>query len=162
MTLTNGNGAAATPSRAFRARRTTDAAGHCSVTFTSSTPGKVTGHASSTLTSGRSRIRSPCRRTAAAGTGSDAVKTFVDAYITISPPSAANPINTTHTYTAHVFVNNGSGAGYIDAPNGTVVTFAFVGAHVGSFVAGNQCTIGTAAGTCTIDTTSAKPGDDTM
>ncbi len=95
-----------------------------------------------------------------AGDSQNANKTFVDAYITIAPPAATNPVNTTHTYTAHVFVNTGSG--YTDAPDGTVVMFAFVGAHVGSFSAGNQCTIANDEGTCTIDTTSASPGNDTM
>ena len=59
-----------------------------------------------------------------------------------------------------MFVNDGSGAGYVDAPNGTGVTFAFVGAHVGSFKAGNTCTISN--GTCTVDTTSSMPGNDVM
>ncbi len=95
-----------------------------------------------------------------AGDSQNANKTFVDAYITIAPPAATNPVNTTHTYTAHVFVNTGSG--YTDAPDGTVVMFAFVGAHVGSFSAGSQCTISNDEGTCTIDTTSASPGNDTM
>ena len=57
-----------------------------------------------------------------------------------------------------MFVNTGSGAGYVNAPNGTVVTFAFVGAHVGSFTGRNTCTIANGLGTCTVDTTSADAG----
>ena len=160
VTLSNGSGAVFNVS-SNTCTTGTDATGHCAITFTSPSPGTVTGHASSTLSDLGTATPITVQTDGQGQNGSDVVKTFVDAYITISPPSAVNPINTTHTYTAHVFVNNGSGT-YTDAPNGTVVTFAFVGAHVGSFVAGNQCTIANGAGTCTIDTTSTKPGDDTM
>ena len=47
ISLTDSNGAAANPSTPLSG--TTDAGGHFSVTFTSATPGHVTGHASSTL-----------------------------------------------------------------------------------------------------------------
>ena len=40
----------------------------------------------------------------------DAVKTFVDANIQITPPSAINPVAKNHTFTGHVNVNKGSGA----------------------------------------------------
>ena len=90
-------------------------------------------------------------------------KTWVDAYIEISPLTKNNPVNSTHTYTAHVFVQQRLGRRPIrDAPNGTVVTFAFVGAHVGSFTGADNCTITNGLGTCTVDTTSATAGTDTM
>src|SRR5262249_5063380 len=75
---------------------------------------------------------------------------------------ASNPLNVTHTYTAHVFVNNGSGAAYTDAPNGTVVTFTLLPGSVGHFTGVNTCTITNGLGTCTVDTTSSVAGDDTM
>jgi uncharacterized repeat protein (TIGR01451 family) len=161
VTLTNANGAAASVT-ANTCSGGTDATGHCSVTFTSSTPGTVTGHASSTLSHLGTAAPITVETDGQGQNGPDAVKTFVDAYVAISPLSASNPINTTHTYTAHVFVNDGSGLAYTDAPNGTVVTLAFVGAHVGSFTGSDSCTIANGAGTCTIDTTSASAGVDTM
>jgi hypothetical protein len=138
----------------------TDANGQCKITFTSNTAGKVTGNASSTLSIGGQTVTV---QTDATGDNSGpAVKTFVDAYIEITPPEATNPLNTIHTYTAHVFVNDGSAAAYTVAPNGTVVTFTLLPGSVGSFVAGNTCTISNGLGTCTIDTTSTVAGDDTM
>jgi hypothetical protein len=84
----------------------------------------------------------------------------VDAYITITPAEATNPVGTTHTYTAHVFTNAGLGPSYVAPPDGTLVTFTLLAGSVGSFSAGNTCV--TVAGDCTIVTTSASPGDDTM
>ena len=75
------------------------------------------------------------------------MKTFVDANIQINPPTATNPINTTHTFTAHVYVNDGRGAGFVNAPNGTVITFAIVGGTSARSVPGNQCTIASGTGT---------------
>ena len=92
---------------------------------------------------------------------------MVDAYIHINPPVDTNPVSATHTFTARVFVNDGGGAGYVAAPNGTAVTFAYVGGHVGDFKpdvpAGtnpNPCL--TVGGSCGIDTTSTSAGNDTM
>ena len=44
-----------------------------------------------------------------AGHSGDAVKTFVDANIQITPATATNPIGTNHTLTGHVNVNAGDG-----------------------------------------------------
>src|SRR5207247_146688 len=111
FTLTNSNNAAyvldAAASTCDDAGNNTDANGQCTITFTSPTAGKVTGHASSTLTIGGATIN-----VATDGTGSssvDAVKTFVDANIQVNPPSATNRVGDTHTFTAHVNVNDGTG-----------------------------------------------------
>jgi hypothetical protein len=159
VTLTGANGANPTPAGPFNL--TTNANGQVAVTFTSATPGAVTGHATWTGTiSGSAPIT--VSTNGVAPNSADAVKTFVDAYIEISPPVASNPLNVTHTYTAHVFVNNGSGAAYANAPDGTVVTFTLLPGSVGHFLAGNTCTTAGGTGTCTIDTTSSVAGDDTM
>src|SRR6266536_2802725 len=132
VTLTPANGACPIPAGPFNL--STNGAGQVSVTFTSLCAGTVAGHASWT----GSVAGSPpftVQTDGIAPNSGDAVKTFVDAAISISPPEAVNPVNTTHTYTAHVFINDGSGAAYTDAPDGTVVSFAFVGGHVGSFSA---------------------------
>jgi hypothetical protein len=160
VTLTDSNGAGHTAptGTCTNAGANTDSNGQCTITFSSPTAGKVTGHASSTLT-----VNGITLSVATDGTGSNsgnAVKTYVDAYITITPPTATNPVGTTHTFTAHVSVNDGSGAGYVVAPNGTPCTFAFVGTHVGTFTAGQ--TSATSAGDCPITITSSKAGTDTM
>src|SRR4029079_12387579 len=98
----------------------TDAAGQCTVTFTSPTPGQITGNASWTGTLG-----TPTPFTIATdGTGGNsgaAVKTFVDANIQVTP-NGTNRVGANHTFTAHINVNAGQGAGYVSAPDGTVVT----------------------------------------
>ena len=87
----------------------TDAIGQCTITFTSPTAGKVTGHATSTLSVvGSAPFTVADRRHRP--NSADAVKTFVDANIQITPPTATNRVGQTHTFTAHVNVNNGSGA----------------------------------------------------
>ncbi|SHJ55082.1 hypothetical protein SAMN02745751_02816, partial [Dethiosulfatibacter aminovorans DSM 17477] len=50
-----------------------------------------------------------------------ATKTWVDAYIYITPLEDTNMINDTHTFTATVMVNDGSG--WTTAPDGTTVNF---------------------------------------
>jgi hypothetical protein len=159
VTLTPANGASPVPAGPFTL--TTDANGRVNVTFTSATPGTVTGHASWTgSVSGSAPFT--VQTDGVAPNSADAVKTFVDAYIEISPPVASNPLNVTHTYTAHVFVNSASSAAYSNAPDGTIVTFTLLPGSVGHFTGGNTCTTSGGTGTCTIDTTSSVAGDDTM
>src|SRR5262249_38624986 len=135
VTLTNGNGALANPSGPFSG--STDANGQFKVTFTSATPGTVTGSACADPTVG-----GPSVHVCTNGTGDNsgpAVKTFVDANITITPSTATNPVGTNHVLTVHVNVNDGSGAGYVNAPVGTTVTGS-ISSGPGSFVGGNTCT----------------------
>ncbi len=161
FTLTDSNGGAATLNAAAstcdNAGPNTNAQGQCTIVFSSPTSGKVTGHASATLTLGGGPVH--VETTGTGGNGSDAVKTFVDAYITISPPEATNPTGTIHTYVAQVFVNTGNGL-FVPAPDGTVVTFTLLPGSVGSFTAGNTCV--TSGGSCSINTTSSVGGNDTM
>jgi uncharacterized repeat protein (TIGR01451 family) len=83
----------------------------------------------------------------------------VDANISISPATAINRISTNHTLTAHVNVNTGSG-GFVNAPNGTVITFTLSGA--GSFVGPSTCTTAGGTGSCTVTISSATPGSSTV
>src|SRR5260370_9321524 len=90
--------------------------------FSSATAGQVSINASTTLTVGGVSLT----RTTGDGISLDSAnagKTFVDAYIQISPPSATNEINKTHTLTATVKINDASGAGYVNAPDATTDTF---------------------------------------
>jgi uncharacterized repeat protein (TIGR01451 family) len=86
--------------------------------------------------------------------------TVVDSYVTISPPSAVNPLNATHTLTAQAYVNAGGGAGYVAAPDGTTVQYTLLPGSVGAFLAGNTCT--TVNGSCTVTTSSSSAGTDTI
>src|SRR5204863_7862002 len=94
--------------QSFPARRSSDldASGQCTITFTSNATGKVTAHASSTLSLG-SPATSVHVETDGTGLNSgNAVKTFVDANIQITPANATNPLNTNHALTGHVNVND--------------------------------------------------------
>src|SRR5262249_47883115 len=102
VTLTPSNGATLpnpTTARGTNASENTDANGQCTITFTSPRAGKVTGHASATLTIGGLPLT--VQTNGQGGNSSDAVKTYVDANIQINPPTANNPLNTNHVLTAH-------------------------------------------------------------
>src|SRR5262249_24679138 len=82
--------------------------------------------------------------------------TVVDANIQITPANATNPLNTNHTLTGHVNVNDGNG--FANAPDGTLISFAILSGP-GSFV-GGVCTCTTSGGTgsCTVQITSGTAG----
>src|SRR4029079_13870433 len=102
------------------------------ITFTSPTSGKVTGNAAVTLTIGGvtlTRDTNPATANIGAGPGGSgpAVKTFVDAFITISP-DGANLVGDPHTFTVTVKQNAGGGAGFVNVPDNTKPTVALVDA----------------------------------
>src|SRR5262249_42801034 len=109
VTLTDAGGASHTAptGTCTNAGANTDANGQCTITFTSNSAGTVTGHATSTLSVGGTSIT--VATTGVAPNGPDAVKTFVDANIQISPATAQNPVGTNHVLTLHVNVNPGTG-----------------------------------------------------
>ena len=112
VTLTDSNGADAHARRPAPARRRREHRTRAASARSPSPrrpPGKVTGHATSTLSVGGSAPFTVATDGAAPNSG-DAVKTFVDANIQITPPTATNPVGTTHVFTAHVNVNTGNGA----------------------------------------------------
>ena len=78
------------PARAPTLVRTRTRAGQCTITFTSPTAGKVTGHASSTLSIGGVAVHGR-RPTVSAPNSADAVKTFVDANIQIDAGDGDEP-----------------------------------------------------------------------
>ncbi|HXL44847.1 MAG TPA: hypothetical protein VN960_12415, partial [Gaiellaceae bacterium] len=121
VTLTDSNGAGHTAPSGTCTNGTTDVNGQCTITFTSPTAGKVTGHASATLEIGGGATVTVATDGVAPNSG-DAVKTFVDANIQITPATAINPVGTNHTLAGHVNVHTGSG-GFVNAPNGTVISF---------------------------------------
>ena len=151
VTLTNGNGAVATPAGPFNL--TTNASGQCAVTFTSATAGTVTGHASSMLSVGG--INFTIQTDGTSPNSGDAVKTFVDANIAITPANANNPVGTNHVLTLHVNVNPGTG--FVNAPAGTSIT-ASIQSGPGSFVGSPTCTTVGTTGSCTVTITSSTTG----
>jgi uncharacterized repeat protein (TIGR01451 family) len=154
FTLTDSNGAVHTAAGGTCTNASTNASGQCTITFTSNSAGKVTAHAFSTLTIGG--LPFSVSTDGSASNSGDAVKTFVDANIQITPASAINPISTNHVLTAHVNVNNGSGA-FGNAPDGTQISFT-IESGPGSFTTSNPCTVTGGTGSCSITLTSATPG----
>jgi uncharacterized repeat protein (TIGR01451 family) len=142
---------------------TTDANGNATVTFDSPTAGKVTGHASSTLDLGAggsvTRTTGDGYTTTGGSDSANAVKTYVDAYISITP-SATNPINAPHTFTVSVFTNNGDGTGYHQVQDSTAVTETLTAAGGASITQLNPGSgTGLASATYNLTTTSAfSPG----
>jgi hypothetical protein len=92
----------------------------------------------------------------------------VDANIQITPANATNPVGTTHTLTGHVNVNDGSGAGFVNAPDGTVINFTLsnAGGATASFVGPSSCTTPGAgapgSGSCTVVISSPTAGTTTI
>src|SRR5262249_38218803 len=123
----------------------TNASGQCTITFTSNTAGTVTGHASATLLVGPAPAQSITVQTnGVAPNSANAVKTFVDANIQITP-NGVNRVGANHTFTVHVNVNDGSG--FQNAPNGTTINF--------STPPGGSCTTSGGTGSCTVTYSSA-------
>ncbi|MBA2383845.1 MAG: hypothetical protein H0V68_04175, partial [Actinobacteria bacterium] len=99
VTLTAAGGAAVTDKVDNCATTGTDSNGQCTVTFTSTTAGTITGHASATVVIGDDSI--PVETNNQDGNSGDAVKRFVDASVTIGD-SAVNQVNDSHTFTINV------------------------------------------------------------
>jgi hypothetical protein len=92
-----------------------------------------------------------------AGDGSDVSKTWVDANITLTPPSATNPVGASHTVTCTIKVN--AGTGFAAAPDGTVCNISITaGPNVGTT---GSCT--TTGGSCQFTyTDTGGAGTDTI
>src|SRR5262249_1494173 len=65
-----------------------------------------------------------------------------------------------HTLTGHVNVNDGSGAGYVNAPNGTMIIYSLSnsGGANGAFVGSSSCTTGNGTGSCPTGIRSTSAG----
>ncbi|MFL5936047.1 MAG: hypothetical protein ACJ76U_04320, partial [Gaiellaceae bacterium] len=157
VTLSGINGANPNPAGPFTG--TTDANGQFAVTFKSATPGKIVGHASASLSVAGS-AQFTVETDASGGSSGDAVKTFVDANIQLTPATATNPIATNHTLHCHVNVNAGDGSGFVNAPAGTQCTVNII-AGPGT-PATQSCTTVGATGTCDVVITSATAGTTTL
>ena len=156
VTLTNSNGASFTNVINNCASPGTFN-GVCTVSFTSFTAGTVTGNATGSVTLGGSTFT--VTTNGQSGNSAPAVKTFVDAFITITP-SAVNQVNALHTFTVTVKQNLGNGAGFVAAPTGTkpVVTLAPTNGASVQLVTNNCATTGIVNGVCTVTFTSPTGG----
>lgn len=162
FTLTDSNGAAHTAptGTCTGAGPNTNASGQCTIIFTSNSAGKVTGHASSSLSVAGSAAFTVATDGVALNSA-DAVKTFVDANISITPATATNPVNTDHTLTGHVNVNAGNGS-FANAPDGTTITFVILAGSVGAFDGPASCLTAGGTGSCTVQIKSTTPGTTTV
>jgi uncharacterized repeat protein (TIGR01451 family) len=158
VTLTDANGAvhSAPTGTCTQAGANTNASGQCTITFVSNTPGTVTAHATSTLSIGSPATSVTVATDGVGQNSGDAVKTFVDANIQITPATADNPVGTNHVFTAHVNINTGNGT-FVNAPAGTSISFSIVSGP-GSFTTANPCTTVGATGSCTITLVSNTTG----
>jgi uncharacterized repeat protein (TIGR01451 family) len=132
----------------------TDASGQCVIAVNSSKIGTSTISATASLTvNGVPLSRSLGDESS--GDSAKPTKTWVDANIQITPPTADNPVGTTHTLTVTVNAVNGT----FDA--GTYTVTGSIASGPGSFVNNaNTCTFsgGSAIGTCNLVITSATTG----
>ena len=100
VTLTAAGGAAVAAGKVDTCATTgTNAAGQCTVTFTSNTAGTVTGHAAASVTIQGTVFT--VETNGQAGNSGDALKRFVDASVTIAA-SAVNAVGNEHTFTINV------------------------------------------------------------
>src|SRR5206468_3513951 len=108
----------------------------CTLTINSDNAGTFTANATAQVTMGGVTVTRSTSGNSGPGGSGPATKLFVDANIQITPTNATNPIGTNHTLTGHVNVN--SGGGFVNAPNGTTITFSIVSGP-GTFVGPNTC-----------------------
>ncbi|RME85889.1 MAG: hypothetical protein D6775_01570, partial [Caldilineae bacterium] len=129
---------------------TTNSSGQCTVTLTSGDTGlsNVTASWQGTITTAQGSI--------SATAGDSAVKHWVDARLSLEPPSAVNEVNDTHVFTATLEFDYGSG--FVPAPAGETITFSLSG--VGSLGAGS-CTTDT-NGRCTVTLDSSATGQSSV
>ncbi len=81
-----------------------------------------------------------------------------DASISITPPSATNPVGATHTFT--ISVNGDPGTGSVTAPDGTKPTLSLANSSgaTATITGGTCASSGTVAGSCTFTISSPTPG----
>lgn len=132
----------------------------CSLTINSSSSGVFSANASAAVTMGGVTVNRSTSGNSGPGGSGPATKTYVDAYIQLSPLTATNFVGTNHTITASVFTDSGDGAGPILTGN-VQVTFSKASGP-GSFVGNvSTCTTGTPGpglGVCSIQITSIDAG----
>ena len=107
ITLMGSNGAVPVPPGPFNG--VTDGDGEFSTTFTSATAGQVEGNASASVPLAGG-VTLDVETDGIAPNSGPAIKTFVDAFITIDP-DGVNAVGDPHTFTTTVWVDDGLSAG---------------------------------------------------
>jgi len=138
---------------------TTGNSAACALTINSATTGTFNANASATVTVGGVTLTRSTSGNAGPGGSGPATKTYVDAYLQLTPLTASNLVGTNHTITASVFEDPGTGAGLA----GNVLVKFSIQAGPGSFVGNvSTCTTSNVAGpdfgTCSIAITSDDAG----
>ena len=131
----------------------TDANGQCTVVINSASAGVFTAHASVSVTIGGHVFNIATDGTG--GSSNNAVKTYIDAKINLTPLTGTNSINVAHTITATVMKNLGSG---FVAANSVLVTFSLSSNTAGAAFVGNSTCTTNASGQCSVQINSATPG----
>jgi uncharacterized repeat protein (TIGR01451 family) len=129
---------------------TTNASGECTVDLTSSSTGLTTVDAS-----WNGHIATAQGSASASASSNDAVKRWVDASLTLSPPSAVNRVGDVHVFTAHLTFDYGDGHGFVDAPSGQTIDISKVSGP-GTLSAASCST--NASGECTVNLNSSTTG----
>ncbi len=158
VTLTDSDGASHT-GVTDNCATTGTTSGTCTVVFTSNSAGKVTGHATASVTVGSVTLN--VATDGISPNSDDAVKTYVDAQITIAS-SATNKVGEAHTFTVTVEKDLGDGSGFVAAAGETVATSLEAGS-VGS-ISGGTCTttVTDGSGQCTVIVDSDDTGTATV
>jgi len=136
----------------------TDGSGQCSVIVNSTVAGIFTANATSSVNV-NDVIFNLATNNIAPNSG-PAVKTYVDANISLTPGVATNSIGDIHTLTAHVNVNPGTG--FVNAPNGTSINVSVVSGPGSLTPANGICTTAGDTGSCTVTLSSLTPGDTVL
>ena len=132
----------------------------CTLTVNSDLPTTFKANVTAQVTMGGVTVtRSTAENHGPGGTG-PATKTYVNALITLSPITATDPVGDTHTLTATVTQDNGSGSGAKPVPDGTVVSLSIVSGP--GTLSSATCTTSGGTGTCTDTLTSAVAGTTTI
>jgi len=137
FTIDSGPGSLGTPT-------TTDASGNATVVLSSNATGVTTVSADWSGTGDLAAVST---------TSNPADKTYTDAKITLTPPSATNQVGDDHTFTAHLEIDYGDGAGFVDAPAGETIDFTITGG-VGNLSSATATTNSSGKGTVTLTSTS--------
>ncbi|HEU4920885.1 MAG TPA: hypothetical protein VFT20_14185, partial [Candidatus Limnocylindrales bacterium] len=135
-----------------------DANGQCTIVFSSSQTGVITGHATVDVDVGGTILT---RETDGIGDNSgDAVKTYVDATIDITG-DGTNRVGASHSFTATVKIDAGDGNGLVAANNVAVTIHKVDASGAVSNPAGNQGCTTDSTGVCSVSFSSNSTGTTT-
>jgi hypothetical protein len=131
---------------------TTNAGGECTVVLSSASTGLSTIEAS-----WNGSIATAEGTASSSAAPDEAVKRWVDARLSLTPPKAANQVGDLHTFTAHLEFDAGSG--WVDAPAGKTIDLVKVSGP--GALSATSCDTD-ADGECTVDLSSSVTGLTTV